>query len=81
MSIVTGILVYVIIWWLVFFMMLPIGVKSHDETGEDVVDGTHSSAPVKPDMLRKALTTSLIAAVLLFIFYLILQYDIISLRP
>ncbi len=81
MSIATGILVYVIIWWLIFFMMLPVGVISQDESGEDIVPGTPASAPVKPDIWRKALTTSLIAAVLFAVFYFIVEYDVISLRP
>ena len=80
MSVMTSILVYVIIWWLIFFMMLPVGVKSQDESDEEVVPGSPSSAPAKPDLWRKALTTTLIAAVLFAVFYLVVEYDVVSLR-
>lgn len=65
MSLVSGIVSFVIIWWLVFFMMLPIGVRRNDnpEPGHD------HGAPEKPALWRKALVTSLIAAVLFLIWW------------
>jgi hypothetical protein len=30
---VSGIVVYVILWWVVFFTMLPVGVKTQHEAG------------------------------------------------
>jgi predicted secreted protein len=80
MNIVTGFVVYIVIWWLVLFMVLPIGVKSHDETGEAVVPGTTSSAPVAPRMGLKALITSVIAAVLWLAYFLVLKFDLFALR-
>jgi len=80
MNIVTGFVVYIVIWWLVLFMVLPIGVKSHDESGETVVPGTTSSAPVNPRMGFKALITSAIAAVLWLAYFLVLKFDLFALR-
>ena len=45
----TGILVYVIIWWLVLFMVLPWGVK----VPEEPEPGHASSAPVQLAALRQ----------------------------
>ena len=42
----SGIVVFVIIWWVVFFMALPIGVRSPDEAGVEVEQGHATSAPV-----------------------------------
>ena len=42
----SAILVYVIVWWLVFFMSLPIGARSYHEAGEDVESGNVESAPM-----------------------------------
>ena len=81
MSWVTGILVYVVLWWLVLFVVLPIGVRSHDEDEQDVVPGTHSSAPTKPLLVRKALATTLVAGVLWLAFYLAVRYELVSFRP
>ena len=69
MSTVTIILVYTIIWWMVFFAALPFGVRAQNEEDGDIVDGTVPSAPVNPNLLKKALWTSLIAAVLTLIYY------------
>ncbi len=66
MGLVSGALVYVVAWWLVFFMTLPFGVKAQDEDGGDVVAGTHSSAPEKPMLLKKVFFSSIIAAVVWF---------------
>ena len=53
MGLASGIMVYLIAWWLVFFMALPLGVKAQDEDGGEVVPGTPSSAPKKPLLLKK----------------------------
>jgi predicted secreted protein len=33
MNLLLGIAIYVIVWWLAFFTMLPIGAQSHHEAG------------------------------------------------
>ncbi len=63
MTVAFGIALYFIIWWVVLFTVLPFGVKSQLEGGE-VADGTEPGAPVAPHLLRKALITSVIAAVI-----------------
>jgi predicted secreted protein len=61
MNAVGGLVIYLVIWWAVFFTMLPIGVKSQAEAGT-VIPGTDPGAPIAPNLWRKALWTSLIAA-------------------
>lgn len=53
----TAALVYVIVWWLLFFMVLPIGVR-HDRKDEHA---EASGAPRNPRMLIKAGITTLVA--------------------
>lgn len=60
--------IYFIIWWTVLFTVLPIGVKSQVEDGERAL-GTERGAPVQARMVRKALITTVISAVLFAIFY------------
>ena len=81
MGIATALLVYVIAWWLVFFMMLPIGVKTHEEAGEEVEAGHATSAPVNPNLKKKALAATLIAAVIWGIFYWVVTSGLFTLRP
>ena len=72
----TGIMVYVIVWWLVFFTTLPFGVRplEHIETGHDI------GAPAKPRLWMKALVSSIIAGVLFAIIYYVIDADLISFR-
>ncbi len=55
--------IYFVIWFVVLFAVLPFGVTSQREAGE-VAKGTDPGAPVAPRMLRKALWTTAIAAML-----------------
>ena len=70
MSLVFGLAIYFIIWWLVLFAVLPIGVRSQSEDG-DVVLGTDHGAPVQPMLVRKAVITTVIAAVIFAAVYLV----------
>ena len=38
MGVTTAIATYLIIWWVVLFAILPLGVKSHHEMGIEVTD-------------------------------------------
>lgn len=64
MSLFLGIAIYIILWWLAFFTMLPMGAHSHHEAGEEVVRGTERGAPKTHNLGRKALYAAGIAAVL-----------------
>lgn len=81
MNIATIILVFVIVWWLVFFTMLPIGVKSQHESSDDMVVGTDPGAPVRPNLGRKALWTTLITSGLVAIYYIVATSGLVSLDP
>ncbi len=76
MTIAGGLALYFIIWWTVLFVTLPIGVRSQVEDGP-VVPGTEPGAPTRPNLKKKALWTTLIAAVLFGIVYMLL--DVITL--
>ncbi len=81
MTIFTSIMVYVIIWWLVFFMLLPVGVKTHPELGEEVEQGNATSAPANPNLKWKLIAATLIAAVLFGLYYWLQGSGLITLRP
>ncbi len=72
----TGTMVYVIIWWLVLFLVLPWGVHVPDEHEP----GHATSAPAKPMMWRKALITTLIAIVFWGIAYWLIESELLTLR-
>ncbi len=69
MTFASAFAVYFVIWWTVLFAVLPFGIRSQVETGE-VVEGTEPGAPALPGLMRKAVITTLIAAVVfLFVWY------------
>lgn len=61
MTIGGSLALYFIIWWTVLFAILPIGVRSQAEAG-DIAAGTDPGAPSRPDLVRKAIYTTIVAA-------------------
>ena len=57
MNIVSGLVLFSIVWFMVFFVVLPLRLKTQGEVG-DVVPGTHESAPVDPQIGRKMRLTT-----------------------
>lgn len=57
-----GLATYFVIWWISLFAVLPWGVQSQHETGE-VVPGSESGAPVKPQILKKMIANTIVAAI------------------
>jgi predicted secreted protein len=68
-----GVAVFFVMWWIVLFAILPIGVRSQQEAGE-VVQGTEPGAPVAPQLVRKALLTTLVTAILFAALYAVVTY-------
>lgn len=60
MNIVSGFVLFVIIWWTVLFAVLPFGVRTADQPEA----GHATSAPVAPMIGRKMLITTAISIVL-----------------
>jgi predicted secreted protein len=69
MSIVSLIAIYFVVWWVVLFAVLPFGVRTQEEDG-DIVLGSSHSAPTRPLLLRKALATTILSAIVVFGFWL-----------
>ena len=76
MSWATGLMVYVVIWWTILFAVLPLGVRRTENPGL----GQDQGAPERPQLLRKAIITSLVAAVLWIGFYFLHQSDVFDFR-
>jgi predicted secreted protein len=76
MTLVTGIAVYIVVWWIVLFAVLPWGVRPP----ETLVPGQADSAPENPRLLMKAGVTTLIAAVIWLAIYLVVRSGWISFR-
>ncbi len=66
---VSAVVIYLLFWVLTLFVVLPWGVRTSAEAGEDSVPGQADSAPVRPAIRAKMLWTTIISAVLFALFY------------
>lgn len=68
MSVVYGVAVFYVMWWIVLIAVLPWGVKTAQEAGEQGVAGQATSAPQNPMLLKKVLWTTIVTTVLFCLF-------------
>lgn len=68
-----AIAVYFTFWWVSLFAILPISVKSVHETDE-TTPGVEPGAPVAPQLAKKAVLTSLLAALAFIVLLVVLQF-------
>jgi predicted secreted protein len=71
--------IYLIIWWTVLFAILPIGVRTHEEMGEEAVPGAAESAPHTPHLFPKIVATTIVSGVVFAVVYLIIVEHVITL--
>jgi predicted secreted protein len=73
---VTAIVVYVLIWWLTLFAVLPLWV-----TPADPDDPGHAAgAPQQARLLRKAVLTTMLATVIWVVVYALIRSPWLSFR-
>jgi predicted secreted protein len=78
MALTSFLAIYFILWWVVLFAVLPWGNQSLHETGDDVQLGHASSAPIKPNLGRKFIATTLISGVIFVIGYAVVSNGLIT---
>jgi predicted secreted protein len=78
MTLSFAIAIYLLIWWVVLFAMLPIGVRTQADEGE-VSPGTAESAPLQPRLLPKILATTVVASLVFAVVYVIIVHRVITL--
>ena len=73
MAIFTHVLIFILIWWVLFFIILPLKIKVPLNTEA----GHAKSAPSRPFLLVKFILTSLISGIALF-FLILFGFDLSS---
>ncbi len=71
MAIFTHVLIFILIWWILFFIILPLNINVPNESKP----GHAKSAPTRPFLLIKFLLTSLISSIILF-FLIFFGFDL-----
>ncbi len=71
---VSGVVVYLLTWWVTLFCVLPWGNNPDAEPEA----GNAKSAPANPRIAKKFLITTLLSAVLWLMIYALIESDVIS---
>jgi predicted secreted protein len=78
-GLVTAGAIYIVLWWIALFLVLPIGVRNLAEAGETAL-GHETGAPARPMLARKAIWASGLAGVLWAVTMLVIAADPFSVR-
>jgi predicted secreted protein len=74
MGIVSGIIVFFMVWWTALFVVLPWGNRKSDAPEL----GNVASAPEKPNLLKKFVITTLLTCVIWLIIYGLIASNVIN---
>ena len=80
MGITGSIIVYVLIWWIIFFSILPIGIQSNKEKFKEKIEGLDPGAPLNPKIGKKFLITTLITSIIFIVIYYLVEFNLLNLR-
>ena len=70
-------ILYIIIWWIIFFSILPIDVNREKSIK---IDGEDAGSPENPKMLKKFIYCTGITSIIFIIIYLLMKFEYLNLR-
>lgn len=74
MSILTGIAIYFVVWWISLFLVLPWGNKPSNH----VTKGNIESAPAKPRIFLKCCITTLVSSIFWLVIFYVVEINLIK---
>ena len=75
---ITGLaIIYIIIWWIIFFAILPIDVN---RVKKIKVEGEDPGSPENPKMFKKFIYCTGITTILFIIIYILMKFEYLNLR-
>ena len=77
MSITGSLVVFVCLWWIIFFSILPIDVNREKKEN---IEGVDPGAPENPKLIKKLVYTTLITSIIFIGIFLLVKYDYLNLR-
>ena len=80
MGLTGSIIIYVMIWWIIFFSILPVGIQSNKEIFKESIEGADPGAPNNPKMAKKFLITTIITSILFIVIYYLVNNGFFNLR-
>ena len=79
MNIVSAFVVFSVTWFLALYCLLPVGVRSQEEAGEDVPEGVMTGAPANANFRKKAIGATIISAIVTGTIWYVVSERIITL--
>tara|TARA_Y100000768_G_scaffold15161_1_gene10569 strand:- start:870 stop:1115 length:246 start_codon:yes stop_codon:yes gene_type:complete len=70
-------IIYIIIWWIIFFAILPIDVNRVKPTK---IEGEDPGSPENPKILKKFIYCTGITTIIFVIIYLLMKFEYLNLR-
>ena len=80
MGITGSIIVYVLIWWIIFFSILPVGIQSNKDKFKENIEGIDPGAPKNPRIAKKFLITTIITSIIFIVIYYLVRFNLLNLR-
>ena len=80
MGITGSIIVYVLIWWIIFFSVLPIGIQSNNEKFREKIEGVDPGAPINPKIAKKFFITTIITSIIFIVIYYLVEFNLLNIR-
>ena len=80
MSLTGSIVIYIIIWWIIFFSSLPIGINHKNKNYEDSIIGADPGSPKNPKIGKKFFYTTLITTIIFIIIYFMVEEEYFNIR-
>ena len=77
MSITGSLIVFVLIWWIIFFSLLPIDV---DRKQKEMVEGVDKGSPENTKIIKKIIYTTVITLIIFIGIFMLVKYDYLNLR-
>lgn len=73
MTLLTAFFIYLLVWWVVIFAVLPLGVERHGEDGK----GYDAGAPKNANMKKKLILTTVLSAIIVLLIYILVEVGVI----
>jgi predicted secreted protein len=70
----TWLAIYLMIWWVSFFAVLPLWNISHHEAGVKTTDGGDPGAPLTHNLKKKVWINTLVAAALCLVLFVFMTF-------
>ena len=77
MRLTGSLIIYVLIWWIVFFALLPIDVNR--EKKQNII-GIDAGAPENPKIIKKFVYSTLITSIIFIVIFLLVKYEYLNIR-